>query len=45
MDGNSEINRLDTVEHGSIGSFIKTNPVFSILDPKLIYSCPFELKA
>lgn len=45
MDGNSEIDRLDTGEHGSIGSFIKTYPAFSILDPELTYSCPFELTA
>ncbi|MGM9942127.1 MAG: iron-containing alcohol dehydrogenase [Bulleidia sp.] len=45
MDGNSEIENLETGEHGSIGSFIKTYPTFSILDPELTYSCPFELTA
>lgn len=45
MDGNSEIENLETGEHGSIGSFIKTYPAFSILDPELTYSCPFELSA
>lgn len=41
MDGNSEIDHLDTKEHGSIGSFVKTYPKFSILDPELTYSVPF----
>lgn len=45
MDGNSEIDNLETGEHGSIGSFLKTYPAFSILDPELTYSCPFELSA
>lgn len=45
MDGNSEIDNLETHEHGSIGSFLKTYPKFSILDPELTYSCPFELSA
>lgn len=45
MDDNSEIENLETGEHGSIGSFIKTYPTFSILDPELTYSCPFELSA
>ncbi|WP_294581635.1 iron-containing alcohol dehydrogenase [uncultured Thomasclavelia sp.] len=45
MDGNSEIDNLETGEHGSIGSFLKTYPAFSILDPELTYSCPFTLTA
>lgn len=45
MDGNNEIENLETGEHGSIGSFIKTYPSFSILDPELTYNCPFELTA
>ena len=45
MDGNSEIDNLETGEHGSIGSFIKTYPTFTILDPELTYSCSFRLSA
>lgn len=39
MDGNSEIDNHGV--HGSIGSFIKTYPTFSILDPELTLSVPF----
>lgn len=45
MDGNSEIDNLDTGVHGSIGSYMKTYPTFSILDPDLTASAPFELTA
>lgn len=45
MDGNSEIDNLDTSDHGSIGSFMKTYPSFSILDPELTYSIPFQKTA
>lgn len=45
MDGNSEIDNLDTGVHGSIGSYMKTYPAFSILDPDLTASAPFELTA
>lgn len=45
MDGNSEIDNLDTGVHGSIGSYIKTYPTFSILDPDLTASAPFKLTA
>lgn len=45
MDGNSEIVNEETGEHGSIGSFIRTYPKFSILDPELTLSVPFEKKA
>lgn len=45
MDGNSEIDNLDTGVHGSIGSFQKTYPRFSILDPELTYSVPFMATA
>lgn len=45
MDGNSEIDDLETNEHGSIGSFIKTYPTFSILDTELTYSCPWNVTA
>ena len=45
MDGNSEIDNLDTGVHGSIGSFQKTYPRFSILDPELTYSVPFMTTA
>lgn len=43
MDGNSEIDDIDTGIHGSIGSFIKTYPRFSILDPELTYDIPYSL--
>ena len=45
MDGNSEIDNLETGVHGSIGSYIKTYPTFSILDPDLTASAPFKLTA
>lgn len=45
MDGNSEIDNLTTGSHGSIGSFQKTYPRFSILDPELTYSVPFLMTA
>lgn len=45
MDGNSEIDNLETGVHGSIGSFQKTYPRFSILDPELTYSVPFMTTA
>lgn len=45
MDGNSEIENLETGVHGSIGSYVKTYPAFSILDPDLTASVPFRLTA
>lgn len=45
MDGNSEIDNLETGVHGSIGSFVKTYPAFSILDPDLTATAPFKLTA
>lgn len=45
MDGNSEIDNLETGVHGSIGSYVKTYPAFSILDPDLTASAPFKLTA
>lgn len=45
MDGNSEIDNLTINQHGSIGSFQKTYPRFSILDPELTYSVPFATTA
>ncbi len=45
MDGNSEIDNLETGVHGSIGSYVKTYPAFSILDPDLTASVPFKLTA
>ncbi len=45
MDGNSEIDNLETGVHGSIGSFMKTYPSFSILDPDLTATVPFKLTA
>ena len=45
MDGNSEIDNLATGVHGSIGSYMKTYPTFSILDPDLTASAPFQLTA
>lgn len=45
MDGNSEIDNLETGVHGSIGSYMKTYPAFSILDPDLTASAPFKLTA
>ncbi len=45
MDGNSEIDNLETGVHGSIGSFMKTYPSFSILDPDLTATAPFKLTA
>lgn len=43
MDGNSKIEDIDTGVHGSIGSFVKTYPRFSILDPELTYDIPYPL--
>ncbi|MCD8027891.1 MAG: iron-containing alcohol dehydrogenase [Erysipelotrichaceae bacterium] len=43
MDGNSEIDNHGI--NGNIGSFVKTYPTFSILDPELTYSVPFSLTA
>ena len=43
MDGNSEIDNIDTGVHGSIGSFMKSYPRFSILDPDLTYDIPYSL--
>lgn len=43
MDGNSEIDNIDTGVHGSIGSFMKSYPRFSILDPELTYDIPYSL--
>lgn len=43
MDGNSEIDDIDVGVHGSIGSFMKTYPRFSILDPYLTYDIPYSL--
>ena len=45
MDGNSEIDNLETGVHGSIGSYMKTYPTFSILDPDLTATAPYELTA
>ncbi len=41
----SEIDNLETGVHGSIGSYVKTYPAFSILDPDLTASAPFKLTA
>ena len=43
MDGNSEIVDIDRGVNGSIGSFEKTYPRFSILDPELTYNIPYSL--
>ena len=43
MDGNSEIVDIDRGVNGSIGSFEKTYPPFSILDPELTYNIPYSL--
>ena len=45
MDGNSEIDNLETGVHGSIGSFMKTYPSFSILAPDLTAPAPLKLTA
>ncbi len=42
MDGNSEIINTSLHAHGGIGSFIKTYPKFSILDPQLTLSIPYQ---